>query len=221
MPSPRTRHLPVALFVRLAIGLVLAASGLALVATGLVSCSGGGDGGQGALDQFFNRATFRGGVPVDLSACPAPPTDATTACTFPGLQEAKLEVSDTTNGTITFALSVKGVPDLFNVYFDLVYNPAVLLYQSSALDPSFGSSGNATIQAAVNAPGRLVVGATRLTPNGGVTPTGAILRLTFAIQAKGVTCIRFDPGQNLGGDDSSMIRVLLPQNFCGGVLRID
>ena len=190
------------------IGTALAPLPLLLVILALIGCGGGGDGGQGGLNSFFRTATFT----------PAP------ASPFPqNGQVAKLVLASSTNDTVTFDVKGEGVFDLYNLSFDLLFDSRVLRFLPPAqLGTFFGNSSTATVVASENPAGDVVVGATRLkaaAPNG-VTGSGTILSLTFAIQAKGTTALRFDPTRPLRGEDSAGVQTLDASNFFGGSLVI-
>lgn len=179
----------------------------------LAACSGGGDGGEDALDSFFNTVTYTAGA-----ISPAPPDG----------QIVRVELFEKTNDSITLALNATGVLDLHDFSFSLLFNPAVVQFRagSAEIGSFFGGSGSASVLAAENPVGHLICGGTRLAPNGGVTGSGTLLLLTFDLLSAGTTDFAFDPSEPVGppagpqGKNTAGSPSLSAINFFGGRLTI-
>ncbi|OLD64286.1 MAG: hypothetical protein AUI47_06760 [Acidobacteria bacterium 13_1_40CM_2_68_5] len=160
---------------------IAAALCLALLgAPALIACGGGGGGHHGVV----TRITC-GGV------------------TVPG--QDQVEFACPANSVSPIAVRVVIGPtssmDVYGIKFDVVFDPAVLNFDSPAMEGSFlNKDGSPTVLEAATQPGdpgRLVVAVTRQGAVGGVGTSGAqttVVTLPFAAVAAGTTSLGFENG---------------------------
>lgn len=151
-----------------------------LGAPALIACGGGGGGHHGVVTRITCGGVTAPGQDQVEFACPA-------------------------NSVSPIAVRVVIGPtssmDVYGIKFDVVFDPAVLTFDSPAMDGSFlNKDGNPTVlQAATqpNDPGRLVVAVTRQGAVGGVGASAAqttVVTLPFAAVAAGTTSLVFENG---------------------------
>ena len=182
---------------RIARGFVLAG----LVATVGWACGGGGGGGGG-------------GTP--------PPTEPVPGVTFTGGSAGANSISlvhANAGSTTSLRLRVQAndVQDLYGIGFDLVFPEALLSYDG-AVEGSFlsGSGAQTSLQVFQSAPGRIVVGVSRLGPVGGASGTGGIVEIELAVQAAGSGSVGFENRQGFDSDGDPISGL----EWAGGTVRI-
>ena len=89
----------------------------------------------------------------------------------------------TTATTLVLEVRANQVTDLYGVAFDLTYPSTQLTFSRATAGPLLGASGSA--QAAVSAPGTLVVGGSHLGAVPGANGSGVVLTLEFTATAAG------------------------------------
>ena len=142
-----------------------------LAALSLLALACGGGGG--------------GGGPTAPTPTPTPaPGIVFTPQGTPGSNAVVLAAGVATTAT-TLVLEVRAiqVTDLYGVAFVLTYPSAQLQFSRATAGPLLGNSGS--VQAAVSAPGTLVVGGSHLGAVPGANGSGVVLTLEFTAIAAG------------------------------------
>jgi hypothetical protein len=162
---------------------------LAALALLALACGGGGGGG-----------------PTSPTPTPTPlPSIVFTPSGTAGSNAVLLASGSATTAT-TLVLEVRAnqVTDLYGVAFDLTYPSAQIQFSRATTGPLLGSSGS--VQAAVSAPGTLVVGGSHLGAVPGANGSGVLLTLEFTATAAGQGSFAFarnsafnSSGQTLAG----------------------
>ncbi len=98
-----------------------------------------------------------------------------------------------TGGEVVLTIAVAGAPPVFAVPFHVTFDPSVLRYASAKEGPWLRSDGKpTTFLAALSGDGRLVVGASRLGPVGGMTGGGVVCTLRFTAIGAGDAKLAFE-----------------------------
>ncbi len=141
---------------------------LAILLALALACGGGGGGGPTAPTP----------TPTPVAGITFTPQGA------PGSSTVFLASGAATTAT-TLVLEVRAnqVTDLYGVAFDLTYPGTVLTFSRVTAGPLLGTSGS--VQAAVSAPGTLVVGGSHLGAVPGANGSGVVLTLEFTATAAG------------------------------------
>lgn len=175
--------------------------GWVLMAIALVfawACGGGGGGGGGTPTDPVPGVTFTGASTGSnsISLVHANPGDA---------------------NVLRLRVRANTVQDLYGVAFDLVF-PETLLRFDAAVEGAFlsGAGGETALQVFQSAPGRLVVGATRLGPVAGASGSGNILEVELRILAAGSGSLGFE--NNRGFDSKG--DAIAGLGWAGGTLRV-
>ena len=171
-----------------------------LAASLLVACGGGGGGGGG-------------GGPTT----PPPPAPQFTPATGGGPTSLALgQGAASTSTSLFLELRASNVQNLYGLSFELSYPAAVLSYRRTLEGPFLTSDGaSASIQASSPAPGRIVVGATRLGASGGLGGGGLVLTLEFALAGTGSGDINFSDTRTFSPNGQAQIGV----SWLGGTVR--
>jgi hypothetical protein len=155
-----------------------------------VACGGGGGGGG----------------PTQPTPTPTPVASIVFSPAGVPASNAVFLSSSTASTATTLVLEVRAsqVNDLYGVAFDLTYPSAQLTFSRVTAGPLLGASGS--VQAAVSAPGTLVVGGSHLGAVPGANGSGVVLTLEFTAAAAGTGSFAFarnsafnSSGQTLAG----------------------
>ncbi len=170
-------------------GLILAVS---------AACGGGGGGGGGGTE-------------------PPPPRVSFTPTTGGGTTSISLTQGAATTETALF-LEVRAnqVAELYGLAFDLTYPTAVVTYRRVVEGPFLVQAASTSLQVTEASPGRLIVGHSRLGPAGGVSGSGVVMTLEFALAGSGSGPMAF---QNQQAFDSAGTP-LLGYSWLGGTVRV-
>lgn len=149
-------------------------------------------------------ATTRGGI--SFTPAVSPPPSGSIALTLRGSTAEELSLT----------LIARDVENLYGFALDLVFNPAVISFESSA-QLNFLAQGGVGIatEVAENPEGRVVIGQSRLGEVPGVSGSGELLGLTFRAVAAGTTGLSPDNAAAFGPDGET-----LPVRFFGGTVRV-
>jgi hypothetical protein len=161
------------------------ALGLALLAAGLLACGGGGGGG---------------GPTTPPTPTPMPGITFTPA-TGASTDVLMLRRVGTGATTLDLEIQAEGVTGLYAASFDLVFPSALLRFDSADEGPFLTQDGaDLTLQVVEAAPGRLVVGVSRLAAVPGVSGSGQVLVLHFASAGTGSSMLRFEANRAFRAD---------------------
>jgi hypothetical protein len=164
----------------------------ALAVASLLSLACGGGGG--------------GGGPTSPTPTPTPAASIVFTPAGAPASNALFLASSTATTATTLVLEVRAnqVTDLYGVAFDLTYPSTQLSFSRVTAGPLLGASGSA--QAAVSAPGTLVVGGSHLGAVPGANGSGVVLTLEFTATAAGTGSFAYtrnsafnSSGQTLAG----------------------
>jgi hypothetical protein len=173
---------------------VIRRSALPLIAVlCLTACGGGGGGGGGPTTPNNPTDPVTRGITFTASGAP-------------GAASISLRSASSGSGNLLLEVVATGVDNLYGVAFDLTF-PANALAFVGATEGSFlAGSGQTTLQVAANG-ARLIVGASRLGPLGGVDGTGVLMTLEFRSLANGGGAIGFDAERAIDplGSDLSLV----------------
>jgi hypothetical protein len=172
---------------------VLAVAGL------LAACGGGGGGG--------------GGGPT-----PPQPGITFTSAGSAGAESISLQRDGATSATVlVLRLEARETAGLYGVAFDLAY-PAGLLRFDEVQEGGFLSSGGAgtSFQFAEPAPGRLVIGLTRLADAPPASGSGTLMTFRFSVVAGGTGSFDFPARQAYGVAGGAQAA-----QWLGGTVRVD
>ena len=119
--------------------------------------------------------------------------------------------------TFRLVVQARAVEDLYAVAFDLVFPGRVLEFEGATEGSHLAAEGvETTLQVAQSAPGRLVVGHSRLGRVGGVDGSGVLMELSFRVTEGGTGEIGFEDRQAFGPDGEGKSTV----SWVGGTITV-
>ena len=183
---------------------------LILLVAAALACAAGCSGGGGSDGDVIG-----GGGSTLLNVSFAPDTPA------PGAATVALDLFSAPPGSVTVAVEVTDVPNVFGAGFDMVWDPAVAEYVSWAPGTLLESGGNQpAYQVALIQPGLLVVGASR-TGASSVDAVGSVplIRLTLRGLAVGSTPVALENASLLDGQAPP--QGIPSLNWSGGTLTAE
>ena len=162
-----------------------------------------------------------GGGSTPVSPTP-PPTTMPVTPSFAGEDERPeqdsilLTMTASSSSSFTLVLSANNVSDLFGYGLDLVFDPAIIAFVSFEAGTFFdGQDVSVTTQVVESAPGRLVIGQSRVGAVPGVTGTGAMLLLNFTTVSAGSTPVTLEDAAAFDSTGEALVI-----RFLGGTVLV-
>jgi len=147
---------------------------------------------------------------------PPPPQVRFTPMENPESDAIGLALSSATAAEFTLTLNATEVTDLYGYGVDIVFDPAVIMFESAEPGPFLRGEGVRLNSQLVEQPdGTLVIGQTRVGNAPGVNGSGTLLTLNFTSVAAGSTTLET---ANAGAFDSS--GAALETTFFGGTATV-
>ncbi len=113
----------------------------------------------------------------------------------PGLDAISLQAGTATAERFTLLLQADGVTDLYGYGIDIVFDPALVAFETATAGSYFDESGvSVTTQVVEGPPGTLVVGQSRVGDVSGVSGTGVMLSIDFLAVAPGTGIVSLENG---------------------------